>query len=84
MAWKFVDVDTNDIVLSERPKSAYAEIYDKIFQLKIGKRFKIETENSRQAANIRNSVSEMLRRKGVKDKYIASNRLNVFYCGRVK
>lgn len=84
MAWEYKDIDTNDIKLAARPRSKYKELYEKIFSLKVGKGFEIEVESTQEASNIRNAVSGMLKQKGLSDKYIASNRLNKFYCGRIK
>ena len=84
MNWQFKDIDVSDIKLETRPRSRYAGLYEKIFGLKVGKGIEIETVTAREAANIRNAVSTRLKKDGLSDKYIASNRLNKFYCGRVK
>lgn len=84
MAWNFKEIDVSDIKLEARPRSKYKELYERVLALRIGKGFEIETYSTKDAENIRNAVSGMLKRKGLSDKYIASNRLNKFYCGRVK
>lgn len=84
MSWKFKDINTSDIELEARPRTKYRELYDRILDLRIGKGFEIEAESAKEAENIRSAVSTMLKRKGLSDKYIASNRLNKFYCGRTK
>lgn len=84
MAWEYKDIDVTDIQLQARPRSKYADLYNRILGLKIGRGIEIITESQREAENIRNAVSGMLKRKELKDRYIASNRLNKFYCGRTK
>lgn len=83
MAWEIKDIDLSEIELSKRT-GRYSEIYEKIFSLKVGKAFEIKTDTAREAANIRNTVSSVLKKKGLSDKYIASNRGNLFVCGRTK
>ena len=84
MAWRFREIDVSDIKLEARPRTKYKDLYDRVLSLRIGKGFEIETDSKKEAENIRNAVSSMLKRKGLSDKYIASNRLNKFYCGRTK
>ena len=84
MAWEFKDISIGDIELKTRPKSVYKELYDKIFGLKVGQAFEVDAGTRKQASNIRNAVSTVLKKKGLSDRYIASNRLNKFYCGRIK
>lgn len=84
MAWEFREIDVSDIKLEARPRTKYKELYDRVLALRIGKGFEVETDSKKEAENIRNAVSSMLKRKGLSDKYIASNRLNKFYCGRTK
>lgn len=84
MAWRFREIDVSDIKLEARPRTKYKDLYDRILSLRIGKGFEIETDSAKEAENIRSAVSTMLKRKGLSDKYIASNRLNKFYCGRTK
>lgn len=84
MSWDIKDIDVTDINLATRPRSRYKNLYQKIMDLKVGKGFEIETESAKEAGNIRNSVSHFLKQAGMSDKYIASNRLNKFYCGRIK
>ena len=84
MAWELREIDVSDIKLEARPRTKYKELYDRVLALRIGKGFEIETDSKKEAENIRNAVSSMLKRKGLSDKYIASNRLNKFYCGRTK
>lgn len=84
MAWEIKEIDVSDIKLEARPRSKYKELYERILALRIEKGFEVETDSRKEAENIRNAVSNMLKRKGLSDKYIASNRLNKFYCGRTK
>lgn len=84
MSWKLRDINISDIELEARPRTKYKELYDRILALGIGKGFELEAENAKEAENIRSAVSTMLKRKGLSDKYIASNRLSKFYCGRTK
>lgn len=84
MAWEFKDISIGDIELKARPRSKYKELYDKIFSLKVGQAFEVDAGSMERANNMRSMVSATLKRKGLSDRYIASNRLNKFYCGRVK
>jgi len=84
MAWEYKDIDVTDIQLKARPRSKYSDLYNRILGLKIGRGIEITTESQREAENIRNAVSGMLKRKELSGRYIASNRLNKFYCGRTK
>ena len=84
MALKFREIDVSDIKLEARPRTKYKDLYDRVLSLRIGKGFEIETDSTKEAEKIRSAVSAMLKRKGLSDKYIASNRLNKFYCGRTK
>jgi len=84
MAWQIKDIDVSDIRLGARPRAKYGDLYDKILALKIGKGIQIEAQDAKEAGNIRSAVSTMLKRKGLSDKYIASNNLRMFYCGRTK
>lgn len=84
MAWDFKDIDIDKIPIKARTRSGYKELYDKIYSLKIGQAFTFDAGSNKRADNIRSSVSATLKKKGLSDKYIACNRLNEFYCGRVK
>lgn len=84
MAWEFKDISIGDIELKTRPRSEYKELYDKIFGLKVGQAFEVDAGSMKRANNMRSMVSTTLKKKGLSDRYIASNRLNKFYCGRVK
>ena len=84
MDWNFKDISVSDIKLESRPRAKYDKLYEKILSLNIGKGLELELETQKEADNIRKSVSGMLKRNGISDKYIACNRLNKFYCGRIK
>ena len=68
MAWDFKDISIGDIELKTRPRSAYKELYDKIFDLRVGQAFEIDAGTAQRANNIRSSVSSMLKKKGLSDK----------------
>ena len=84
MGWKFRDIDISEIGIGNRPREKYAKLYERIFQLKVGKGFEVEMDSRKEAENARNCVHNMLKNKGLLDKYVASNSLNIFKCGRVK
>lgn len=84
MAWQIKEIDMGVIDFEPGAKSTYAEIYNKIPTLKVGKAFEIETDSVKAASNMRAAVSKFVRTKGMADRYVVKNRLNKFYCGRIK
>ena len=85
MKWDMKDVRVSEFENLPSGRSRYTEIYDKIFSLKLGEGFMIETDvNTRDAEKIRKAVNRTLWKRKVSDNYLISLRENKFYCGRVK
>lgn len=85
MEWKIEEKRISEFNgLENRPRSQYQELYKRILELKVGMGLEVETESNKQGDNVRNAVNGMLRRKGIREKYFASNRLNKVYIGRIK
>lgn len=84
MSWSIKDINVSDINLSERRREKYNAIYNKVLELSVGKGFEIETDAKRNAERMRVAVHTFLKKNNLLDKYVACNRLNKFYCGRIK
>lgn len=86
MAYDFKAMRTDEILkkINFQRKAKYTDVYEKILTLKAGEGFEIDLELQRDAVNMRNTISSQLKKKGLGDKYIASNRGSKFYCGRIK
>lgn len=85
MAWQITEKKISDFEeLERRPRAQYRDLYNKIFNLKVGEGLEVETESAKQGDNVRNAINGMLKNKGLREKYFACNRLNKVYIGRVK
>lgn len=83
MAWKIESITTDKIPM-RRTRSEYVELYNRILELKIGQGLQVTMDGSKKAENVRNSIHDMLKKKGMAEKFIASNRGNIVYVGRTK
>ena len=86
MAYDFKAMRTDEILkkINFQRRVRYADVYEKILTLRAGEGFEIDLESQKDAVNMRNTISGQLKKKGLGDKYIASNRGSKFYCGRIK
>ena len=86
MAYEFREMGADKVLeeINFNKQAKYADVYQKILNLRNGDGFCIDLDTAREAINMRNTISTQLKRKRCREKYVVSNRGNKFYCGRVK